>query len=140
MAIARKPSKRPTAQPKRKTAKPAPRLPAATTVSPKAFAAALARIDALERQIARLAALPLSVTSGGDVTIEAGAVLLLRAPTIKLECTATLQAQSSQFSLATGLANVDTGMFRVSGVVKCDTLQTNTVIASTYTPGAGNVW
>jgi hypothetical protein len=30
-------------------------------------------------------------------------------------------------------------MTRFSGVVQCDTLITNTVIASTYTPGAGNL-
>ena len=27
-----------------------------------------------------------------------------------------------------------------SGIVKCDVLQATTVIATTYTPGAGNVW
>jgi hypothetical protein len=25
-------------------------------------------------------------------------------------------------------------------VVKCDTLVTNSVVASSYTPGAGNIW
>ncbi|MBL8700355.1 MAG: hypothetical protein JNK67_18410 [Alphaproteobacteria bacterium] len=130
----------PAARKAAKRAKPVPGPAAATAVSAKAFAAALARIDALERRLASLAALPIRVGAGGDVTIEAGATLTLRAPKIELEAAATLQAQSGQLSIATGLAAIDSGMVRVSGVVKCDTLQTNTVIASSYTPGAGNVW
>jgi phage baseplate assembly protein V len=35
---------------------------------------------------------------------------------------------------------VDTGLARFSGTVSCDTMQANSVIASSYTPGAGNVW
>jgi hypothetical protein len=32
------------------------------------------------------------------------------------------------------------GMSKFSGVVQCDTLVTNSVVASSYTPGAGNIW
>ena len=35
---------------------------------------------------------------------------------------------------------VDAGMSKFSGVVKCDTLITNSVVAASYTPGAGNIW
>ena len=35
---------------------------------------------------------------------------------------------------------VDAGMSRFSGVVQCDTLITNSVVSSSYTPGAGNIW
>jgi hypothetical protein len=38
------------------------------------------------------------------------------------------------------MVTVDAGMSRFSGVVSCDTLITNTCIAATYTPGAGNIW
>jgi hypothetical protein len=142
MATARKPSKRPSPEPKRKTAKAitAPRAPSTTTVSAKAFAAALTRIGALERRIAQLSALPIRVAPGGDVTIEAGAALILRGATIKLEAAATLQMQGARIDVTAGLVNVDTGIVKASGIVKCDTLQTNSVIASSYTPGAGNVW
>lgn len=142
MATARKPSKRPSPKPKRKTAKAitAPRAPSTTTVSAKAFAAALARIDALERKLARLSALPITVAPGGDVTIEAGASLILRGASIKLEAAATVQMQAARIDVTAGIVNADSGIFNASGIVKCDTLQTNTVIASSYTPGAGNVW
>jgi len=35
---------------------------------------------------------------------------------------------------------VDAGMSKFSGVVQADTVITNTIVASTYTPGAGNIW
>jgi len=35
---------------------------------------------------------------------------------------------------------VDAAIADFSGIVKCDVLQANTVVAQTYTPGAGNVW
>jgi hypothetical protein len=31
-------------------------------------------------------------------------------------------------------------MVEAGGVVKCDTLVANSVVASSYTPGAGNIW
>jgi hypothetical protein len=35
---------------------------------------------------------------------------------------------------------VQTGSAEFAGVVKCSTLIADTVIASSYTPGAGNIW
>jgi hypothetical protein len=35
---------------------------------------------------------------------------------------------------------VDSALADFTGIVKCSTLQATTVIASTYTPGAGNIW
>jgi hypothetical protein len=39
-----------------------------------------------------------------------------------------------------GMANVNAGMSKFSGVVKCDTIIANSVVGSSYTPGAGNIW
>ena len=38
-----------------------------------------------------------------------------------------------------GMVEVDAGMSRFRGVVQCDTLIANSVVASSYTPGVGNV-
>jgi hypothetical protein len=35
--------------------------------------------------------------------------------------------------------NIEAAMTKFSGVVQCDTLITNTVIAAKYTPGEGNI-
>ena len=39
-----------------------------------------------------------------------------------------------------GMVNVDAGMTRVSGVLNTDTLVAQSVVSSSYTPGAGNIW
>jgi hypothetical protein len=39
-----------------------------------------------------------------------------------------------------GMVNVDAPMTRFSGAVQSDTVIANSVVASNYTPGAGNVW
>jgi hypothetical protein len=135
MAAARKTSKR-TAS----TSKPrgTARGQAATkSVSPGIFAAALARIAALEAQVAQLST-ALQVT-GRDVALAAGGTLVLRAGALAVEGAGTVQIAGSRVDVAAGMASFDVGLLKVSGVVHCDTLQTTTVIASTYTPGAGNV-
>jgi hypothetical protein len=38
------------------------------------------------------------------------------------------------------MVKVDAAMSKFSGVVKCDTLISNAVVSSSYTPGAGNIW
>jgi hypothetical protein len=60
----------------------------------------------------------------------------------------TVNAPTSQVQLtaATGVnvtapqVNVSAAMSTFSGVVQCQVLQATTVVATTYTPGAGNVW
>jgi uncharacterized protein involved in type VI secretion and phage assembly len=59
----------------------------------------------------------ITVTAGAKVTVNAG-----------------------QVAVSAGMVKVDAGMSIFSGVVKCDTLISNTVISTTYTPGAGNIW
>ena len=45
-----------------------------------------------------------------------------------------------RFDLAAGMVQVDAGLSKFSGVVQCDTLISNAVVSSSYTPGAGNIW
>ena len=46
----------------------------------------------------------------------------------------------SQLEITAGMVSVTAGESKFSGVVRCDTLITNSVVSSSYTPGAGNVW
>ena len=41
---------------------------------------------------------------------------------------------------ATNEVTVNAAVSNFSGIVRCDVLQATTVVASTYTPGAGNIW
>ena len=53
-----------------------------------------------------------------DRTISSAASLTVRAPMVTIEA----------------------GSTEVSGVLKCETLIATTVVATSYTPGAGNIW
>jgi uncharacterized protein involved in type VI secretion and phage assembly len=50
-----------------------------------------------------------------------------------------MQANST-VEITAAAVNVHAGMAKFDGVVKCETLITNSVISPSYTPGAGNVW
>jgi len=53
---------------------------------------------------------------------------------------AKVTVQASTVEISAGMVTVNAGMSKFSGVVQCDTLITNSVVSSSYTPGAGNIW
>ena len=66
-----------------------------------------------------------TVEGTGNVTIQAGG---------------TVNIQGSDLTVDAGMVTVNSAVSNFSGVVSCDVLQTNSVISTSYTPGAGNVW
>ena len=58
--------------------------------------------------------------------------------TVTTSAKATLNASTVEVSA--GMVTVNSGLSKFSGIVQADTVITNTVISSTYTPGAGNIW
>ncbi|MDB5801312.1 MAG: Rhs element Vgr protein [Rhodocyclales bacterium] len=78
----------------------------------------------------------------GTVTIEDsnGNSVKMESAGITVQASAKVTVQASQVAVSAGMVTVDAAMSTFSGMVKCDVLQTNTVIATSYTPGAGNVW
>jgi len=58
---------------------------------------------------------------------------------ITINASAKVTINASQVAVSAGMVQVDAGMARFSGVVQADTVITNTIIAATYTPGAGNI-
>ncbi|MBC5783431.1 type IV secretion protein Rhs [Ramlibacter sp. USB13] len=59
---------------------------------------------------------------------------------ITINASAKVTVQASQVSVSAGMVQVDAGMSKFSGVVQADTVIANSVISSSYTPGAGNIW
>jgi len=59
---------------------------------------------------------------------------------VTVQTGSNVSVQASKVDVSAGLVSVDAGMSKFSGIVKCDTMIATTVVASTYTPGAGNVW
>lgn len=90
------------------------------------------RINDLEARVAELE----NVISfqGSDVVISSqGSVLIQGMVTVELSAGSKIMASASMFEASVPLA-------KFSGMLECDVLKTNTVIASVYTPGAGNIW
>jgi uncharacterized protein involved in type VI secretion and phage assembly len=73
-------------------------------------------------------------STGTSMKIDSSGVTI-NAPTAQVQVTA-----AASMTLTTPMLTVDAPMTTFSGNVQCQMLMTPTVVASTYTPGAGNVW
>lgn len=79
--------------------------------------------------------------AGGKVTIEcAGNTVTIDTQGVAVQAAAKVSVQAATVEVSAGMVKVDAGMSKFSGVVKCDTLISNAVVSSSYTPGAGNIW
>jgi uncharacterized protein involved in type VI secretion and phage assembly len=70
----------------------------------------------------------------------AGTTITVDSQGVKIQTGGKLSVSASQVEVSAGMVKVDAAMSTFAGMVKCDILQATTVIGSTYTPGAGNVW
>jgi hypothetical protein len=116
-----------------------------------AFQALEERVRALERQLAELVSPDGSVTlkSGQSVTLAAGDNRLTVDTTgISLRGSGRLQALMGgpaelggvMLTLSGAQIRCEAPIVKADGIVQGDTLIVNTVVAASYTPGAGNVW
>jgi len=69
-----------------------------------------------------------------SVRIDSSGVTI-NAPTAQVQVTA-----ASSMSMTAPQVMVNATMATFSGIIQCETIQATTVVATTYTPGAGNVW
>lgn len=78
----------------------------------------------------------------GTITIEDanGNSVKLESAGITVTAAAKVKVNASQVEVTAGMVKVDAAMSKFSGVVKCDTLISNAVVSTSYTPGAGNIW
>jgi uncharacterized protein involved in type VI secretion and phage assembly len=78
----------------------------------------------------------------GQITIEDsnGNSIKLEAAGVTVTAAAKVTVNAAQVAVSAGMVQVDAGVSKFSGVVQCDTLIATTIVATTYTPGAGNVW
>jgi uncharacterized protein involved in type VI secretion and phage assembly len=73
-------------------------------------------------------------SNGAKVTIDVtGNVEITANAQVKVQAPAGMQVEAA-------MVTVNAAMSKFSGVVKCDTLITNSVVSASYTPGAGNIW
>ena len=78
----------------------------------------------------------------GQVSVEDsnGNSIKLEAAGITITAAAKVTINASQMAVSAGMVTVDGGMSKFSGVVKADTVISNSVVSASYTPGAGNIW
>jgi uncharacterized protein involved in type VI secretion and phage assembly len=80
-------------------------------------------------------------SGGGKIEFKAAGTTITVDPSgVSVQTPSKVKVQASQVEVSAGMVKVDAAMSQFSGVVKCDVLQATTVISTTYTPGAGNVW
>lgn len=75
-----------------------------------------------------------------SITDEHGNAITLDAGGISIDATAPLKMSAATLEVSVSSLKVESAMSTFSGVVRCDTLISNNVVASNYTPGAGNIW
>jgi phage baseplate assembly protein gpV len=79
--------------------------------------------------------------AAGRVTISGqGSTIRIDSTGVTIDAAAHVQVNASQVKVSAGMVEVDAGMSKFSGVVQCDTLIASSVVAASYTPGAGNIW
>jgi uncharacterized protein involved in type VI secretion and phage assembly len=78
----------------------------------------------------------------GSVEIEDsnGNSVKLESAGITVTASAKVTIKASNVEVSAGMVTVNAGMSKFSGVVKADTVISNSVISASYTPGAGNIW
>lgn len=78
----------------------------------------------------------------GSVTIEDsnGNSIKLESAGVTVTASAKVTVNASTAEISASMLTVNAGMSKFSGVVQADTVITNSVVSSSYTPGAGNIW
>ena len=78
----------------------------------------------------------------GSVTIEDsnGNSVKLESAGVTVTASAKVTVNASTAEISAGMLTVNAGMSKFSGVVQADTVIANSVVSSSYTPGAGNIW
>ncbi len=79
---------------------------------------------------------------GGSVRIEdaGGNSIEFTSAGIDLRTSGTLTMKATTIDVSAASGTDSTPMWNYSGVVQCNTVITPTVVGSSYTPGAGNIW
>jgi uncharacterized protein involved in type VI secretion and phage assembly len=79
--------------------------------------------------------------SAGEIRIERESqTITLTSSSIDINSSGSVNIDASSIKLSAGMVEIQSGMTKASGVVQCDTLISNSVVSSSYTPGAGNIW
>jgi uncharacterized protein involved in type VI secretion and phage assembly len=83
----------------------------------------------------------LTDASAGKITLEAaGNTITMETAGITVQAASKVTVSAGQVKVSAGMVQVDAGLAKFSGVVQCSTLIATSVVGTSYTPGAGNIW
>lgn len=89
------------------------------------------------------AGVTLTLTDEGGGTVEvvcAGNTVTIDSAGVSVQAAAKVSVQAATVDVSAATVTVDAAMSSFSGVVRCDTLIATSVVSTSYTPGAGNIW
>jgi hypothetical protein len=69
---------------------------------------------------------------GNEISLEPG--------TVSIRAAGVLRISAAKVEIDAGEVDVNAVVAKFAGVVQCDTLVANSVVAASYAPGAGNIW
>ena len=75
-----------------------------------------------------------------EVRDASGNVVKLDSSGVTVTASAQVKVEAGTVEVNAGMVTVNAGMSKFSGVVQADTVIANSVISTSYTPGAGNIW
>lgn len=79
--------------------------------------------------------------NGGEITVERGTQSVKLGPDgIDVRSGGSVNVDASTITVNAATVTVNAGMSRFSGVVQADTVIASSVVGTSYTPGAGNIW
>ncbi len=95
--------------------------------------------------------LTLQTPAGQTITLDDGAAsveildthgqsIKLDASGITITASSKIRLKANQIEVNAELLKIDAGTSRFGGIVQCDSLIANSVVSSSYSPGAGNIW
>lgn len=85
--------------------------------------------------------LTITDSGSGEIVVEKGSESIKLTETgISISTAGNVEVQATQVKVSAAMVQVEAGMSEFSGVVKCDTLIATSVVGTSYTPGAGNIW
>lgn len=89
------------------------------------------RVNDLETRLAELESV---------ITLQNQDVIISAPKSVLIQGVDTVEISATQFKVAAALSESNAAIAKFSGLVQCETIQANTVMGTTYTPGAGNIW
>lgn len=79
--------------------------------------------------------------SAGEIKIERDSqTITLTSSSIDINSSSSVNIEASTIKLSASMVDIQSGLTKASGTVQCSTLISSSVVSSSYTPGAGNIW